>query len=426
MRTLQELQTLSRIALAHEPLVKIATSASSPNAAAEQATAEGWGEQEVKSCRWLAMVKREYGETGVIATLQIGHDQAGTDIFEQHVVPKILFLETLVGDFVMVVGADNESRRFIDYLRESRPADLDVHLKFGGFTAHLHRHHTNEVTGGMTLYRSSSTVKLESDQGVLTNIDYSTSGGKSKSDISSLQQSILWFIYEAIGGPTAMLLFSYPTLAMAVVNSFKARGEFFAEPLWKNQEVASLVRQGEIEKLKLLLHSIRISLVSDSATTRSLTCFDLDASQQIAEAERIHYCKDPNITLLQKVSRDKIRGWVEASVIPGAEEKHYNFFLYYGHGRRVSEYVRVLTLNGYGGSVVFSSFNQPSGFEVGQTGQVDGLLLDDNIGYSSKADWLDELQEHSGKQVPQFVWDGSNHRFDKDFADFLKKNFPLK
>jgi hypothetical protein len=61
-KPLEELQERARLALGSPALVRIASSANSPNAAFERAYLEAGGVNFAKACQYLAAIKRDYGK----------------------------------------------------------------------------------------------------------------------------------------------------------------------------------------------------------------------------------------------------------------------------------------------------------------------------------------------------------------------------
>ena len=61
-RTLEELKLIAKPCLQYPELVAIARVASSPNAAYDLALRETGNQAKAKLCRWLNMIKRDYGK----------------------------------------------------------------------------------------------------------------------------------------------------------------------------------------------------------------------------------------------------------------------------------------------------------------------------------------------------------------------------
>lgn len=68
-KNLDQLKTRARLALDSPALVEIASSANSPNGAYELAFLETGSVKQAQSCRFLAMIKRDYGKGEFITAL---------------------------------------------------------------------------------------------------------------------------------------------------------------------------------------------------------------------------------------------------------------------------------------------------------------------------------------------------------------------
>lgn len=430
MRTLEQLQTLSRTALEYPVLVKIASRAT-PNAAAEEAVQKGFTHEEVQSCRWLAIIRRDFGQDGFEASIRFFKESCVADLLEQQVAPKIQLLEKMTGTQLRIVKPEDRGLTLLEYLRQAHPAGLNVGLTLGDISIAIRWGVRKSEYDGRTHYSSESQYSIRTTGEAALDKHGVTSGtlgeGQEK-DFSYLQMRFLQFILEVIGTRTSRVRLSEPSVFQVLMKRLEESNEVLPPHLDQNNEVRSLVYAGNVEGLKELLVKIRGEVALVVTKAEYMEYYDFEVERQVRAVEKRKCYLDPTIPLLDKVRKDVVDGFIGATVIPGSAEKRYNFFLYIEDRFFVEKWEEVLAANGYGRSVLFSTFRPSDGYELVATGQVHGLLLDDNIGYSSKADWLNPLQRHyHDKPAPQFIWYGIHHEhFAEEFSKFLQENFPLE
>jgi hypothetical protein len=97
-----------------------------------------------------------------------------------------------------------------------------------------------------------------------------------------------------------------------------------------------------------------------------------------------------------------------------------------------NEWLDSLTACGFGRSVLTSAYNRGEIWNIGQTRQLDAILLDDNDGFSSKVGYMialrDELVKLGMRELPCFSHGPYSHTFgspETRLRKFADEHFPV-
>lgn len=427
MRTLVELQERSLLALGFETLVRFASSMA-PTAAYEKAIGKGWSREQAQSCRFLAAMRRDYGEQAfqnAIASYKTSEVKAN---LTKNVLPRIQLLEGLAGAPLRIVRPQGIDITFAEWLK-SLPVEINVDLSLGDFTVALQIGVKESTFQGTTNHFSEVSYALKDKEGaVLTKCQYSSGffeNGKEQ-DAMYVANSSLHKLIDIIGDGYYFMWPERPSLSAAIRTYFEKQGEPMPPRLWESKEVMGYVNAGIVDCVEEAIAELRTKAVADSVKPQFLACFDFDAKAKMERAKQQWRHFDPNVSLIDKVQDGTIGCMIGADCIAGERmTKTYSFFLWYECGMDVDAWADALAAHGYGGSVLYYSFNNPTGYAIAETGQLDGLLVDND-----RVHWLIELEKdltaNHKKIPPHFVGYVRNSEFSRYLGVFLKEHFPLK
>ncbi|HBP00125.1 MAG: hypothetical protein UU48_C0001G0112 [Candidatus Uhrbacteria bacterium GW2011_GWF2_41_16] len=428
MRDIEDLKVRSRLALTHEELLQIAGTMS-PNGAFEKAQSLNYSDEEARSCRFLAIIRRDHGKDVFDDTIRSLKDDELDIYLKDAVLPRIKLLEAIAGAPLRIVRPKDRGLTLGDYLSQTKPAGINLGMTLGDELLISMQWGIRKDTSQQASYELST-----ADGTILVKETWTRFGGVDKKrtdDRQYLCRLVFDFVSESIGTQEIDVSSTdTPTISGTLIQFLEKKGEVFPSPLWKTDEIFTYIRRGEVEKTRQVIAELREKAAADGIKLEFLVCLDIEAQGLIKDAQRIQRYKDADVPLIEKVRDETVLGAFGVTVIPGPKaKKSYNFFIY-SESSLFKDWVKALKIHGYGGSVLYASDNYPSGFAIVGTRQVHGIFLDDNIGSSSKDWWVDNVQiflDRSGiEPLSQYTWDDwYDEEFVEQFGEFLKKNFPL-
>ena len=132
MKSLQQLQDKAQLALANHELVEVAENFS-PTAAYDRALVLHYSEDMARSCRFLAIIRRDHGIVTIKQMLE-SKKQVGCDtLYTEMVAPGIKALETLVGAPLRIVDPEDCGLTLTQYLEAAKPSTIGLGLELGGY-----------------------------------------------------------------------------------------------------------------------------------------------------------------------------------------------------------------------------------------------------------------------------------------------------
>lgn len=141
------------------------------------------------------------------------------------------------------------------------------------------------------------------------------------------------------------------------------------------------------------------------------------------------------------VEKMRLAGWGNILIVPGiGTHKPLNMLFFdgtpalstfLGGGSSVDAWINALEALGFGGSVIVSSGNFPTCWDIASSGEVDVLLMHDDDGWSTKVGHFEAIQDElkkNGLPVPPLFahgyYSGSEGSPEVALGKFLAKNFP--
>lgn len=427
-RTLSDLQSRAGLALAHDELVEVAKTLS-PSAAYEQALALRFNEAAAKSCRFLAIIRRDYGNDGIQRSAESKRDADLNRILCEEVIPGLQALEVIGGGKLRIVGPEDRGLTLGEYLEQSKCDSLNIDLALGEYCISF-LWQVHKTTCGS--YEIRERVKVTCSRGVLLDESCDCSRGETK---HPGQRELRSRLYDALMQYFVHGSWRTKSVAVVILEDLGKQGVKLAPRLYEVTGISESVKLGNVESLKLIATSVREEVINGGVGERGVKFFDLEVELALSQAERKQRSLDPNITLLEKIHEGLF--CVGHRIVSGPKaEKVYTFLINVDGVLDVDAWVRLLQKCGYGGSLVVVYDNIPSGMQVAGTGQCDAFLLR-QYGTRNKRDILDQAQAAMEKmqvalgrevrQVPKFFCDSGYSDATMGGADkFLAEHFPLK
>lgn len=445
MKPLNELRDKSHLALTQKELIELAKSFS-PTEAYSRAVALYYSEELARSCRFVAIIRRDYGIDGLNKSIRLAEAAVADMRLKNQIAKGIGFLEVMGGGKLMIIHPEDRELSLVEYLAQSRADSFDLGLSLGEYTISLkcqfrpverdnhnyELHQKLKVTGpnGVVMATEGSDGdQLVEEQGCRTYY------GDSKRPSSEEMRNRLYdaLVSNLLGG------WSQESAADLIIKDLEKRDHTVAPRFWKACEekgikLWQLTEYGLIDKLEEIAQEVREKAVRDGVNPQALGYLDFEVYEAMTEAilQDARYAK--SISLLEKLRqpKDRLRFAVEHHMVPGAKaSKTYNFLVYARWG--VSpDVINILEEKGYGGSVVMSFFNIPSGMAIARTGQCNAFILDYQGDSEEKLRILEDAQkamEEAGhargeSNVPKIPTHMLNSRCSY-FAKFLDNHFPL-
>lgn len=434
MKSLQQLQDQAQLALANRELVEVAENFS-PTAAYDRALALHYNEDMARSCRFLAIIRRDHG-TETIKQMLESKKQVGCDnLYTEMVAPGIKALEALVGAPLRIVEPEDRGLTLTQYLEMAKPSTIGLGLELGGYKIQIESK-VRHSDGRYDLVNKFAVISATGEK-LAEEAYFRSCRDEERTEQTEMRRNLHWFLHRSL-----FSLSSWPHGSALVVirNDFEKQGTKVAPRLWqycKDQgtELWQLTEYGLIDQLQKIAQDLREKAVADGVGVQALGFLDLEVHLAMREAVRHNEKLDNNVLLVDKLRDGKFG--VGYQVVPGPKAaKTYNFLLHMEYG--MDNWVELLEKKGYGGSVVIAFFNIGSGMEVARTGQCDALLLQQH-GIREKDDILDKAQEAMEKaqttrgnsnvpKLPRFKFDPgwSHDETCGGFDKFLDKHLPLK
>lgn len=426
MRNVEDLRDKARLASRVSRLVRIA-STRRPSGAYEQAKAEQYTDAEAQSCRFLAIIRRDYGQEVFDKSLFKLEQSLLDEKLEQQAVPAISLLEQFLGDELRITHPQDRGFTLTEYLRDQKPSTIKFGMTIGQFRIYLESgFKCHEVTKTRVRFSPAFSFRIETiDGSVIAKEGWYTLGDYDGLEIDRELQvrNLLDFLAHTIAEDD----WSQTCIITLIQDYLAEQGEKM--PLYpsRSTDVKDAANAGMVEKVERLTSEMRHQAVEDGVKLQYLTYFDTLVNRMVEEAKSQRRAFDPSIPLIEKQRNGTLSySWAAPLVIPGKPAlKQFNFLLYAQGGHY--NFMYAFEKAGYCGSVLFITGNFPSGHCLAETGQLDGLLLHDRIGYSSKEWVLDEVQdtleERGFKPLPVFI--SVSWEFDESLAKWLRENFPF-
>jgi hypothetical protein len=233
------------------------------------------------------------------------------------------------------------------------------------------------------------------------------------------------------------------TVITALLDFYERHGWGEKLPLRLDQDkkIMSKIQAGEVEEARVLMRRARKFLVrKGSVKPQFLACLDFEVQVLLNKAKQWRRYHDRSVPLIDKVLDGTVEGSFRPIAIAGGKAaRSYTFFLQYDYGYDIfiDPWVRVLTVLGYGGSVLIASYNYPSMNYIVGTGQIDALFEYDWCSCGNGVRVLQRKGEEAGfGKVPLFYPQllqkdifspiPTDEEFVEGLGLFLSQHFPLK
>lgn len=360
----------------------------------------------------------------------------------EETVRMIQLLETVAGHaFTIVEPAQFYGTSFVDYLRASQLAEIDVKLKLGEWEVSAKWKVEKTINKDTVSYSYGTpfSIRLADSQGkVLFNESatvyhhYLFGKDPDMGDVLTVKKYLLDFIRENLIGRhnrwTDKGIFSI------IYKKLEARGEVF--PPMLDILFYEFAEEGKVKELEEIIAQCRNDVIMTISRPQCIALFDEDVKFYIGKAKKYQALFDENIPLKEKLDDNLLLG--NYLTIPGKRrsKKNYAFLLYFEKPEAVKQWKLALKKFGYAGSLLIFTLNHPTGIDLAKTGQLDAIFLDDRIGYSSKEWWLyepeDIVRDKFKRSLSTFVWDKRDREtelprwFRRHFRAFLYAHFPLE
>jgi hypothetical protein len=444
MKSLQQLQDQAQLALANRELVEVAENFS-PTAAYDRALALHYSEDMARSCRFLAIIRRDHGTDAMKQSVKSKAEAELDRRFKEKVVPGINFLETMGGGGkLMIVQPEDRGLSLVEYLEKSKAYSMDLGMTLGEYQISLKW----QIKKDGEYYHMDGKLVVTGSNGKLVAKDHDGrefaeqhTGWMAGETQHPSETELRNRFYHALESN----LFSnhgwpHQSAVLLIINDLEKRGQKVAPRLWQHckdrgAKLWRLERYGLVDQLQQIAGDLRQKAIADGVGPQTLAFLDLEiylATRHAAEQnENLH----KNVSLVDKLRGGKFG--VGYRVVSGPKAaKAYNFLLHMEYG--MDDWVELLKKKGYGGSTVIAFFNIGSGMYVAETGQCDAFLLQQH-GIREKDGILDGAQEAMEKaqaargnsnvpKLPRFKFD-PGWSYDPTcggFDKFLDEHFPLK
>lgn len=406
LRPLEELLERSSLALANNNLVDLASKLS-PTAAYEAAYSQQFKDEQVISCRYLAILRRDYGEDAFASATNSVKENSVDRLFETHVIPAITLMEQILGGQMRIVQPEDRGLTLIEYLRLAKPAFLNLGLEVGDYKLAINR----------VLNRTESCWfeyghKLTAPDGSVISERQMKSSSHEVSNQLSLRNQLAYHLYHHLLGFAA---FPHNSLLIDVVNWLEKQGETVLPRLGKIEGLRQQIITGNVARVEMIIDKVRSSYSDAKPWAKAV--FECEVQGWLNSARRNQRKFDIEMPLVEKLRDGTLHANYE--VIPGNRAGRTYSFLTCGYHFVHENLVRILTDSGYAGSLAVGEFNLPNTSELLSTGQFDGLIFyqanEDNI-----QDALHGLKDM--QKPPMLVVDDINRTA---IAAFLREHFPL-
>lgn len=395
---LEYLKERAKLALDDDRLIAIA-SRKSGNAAKKIALEHNYDEDRAQSCRFLAIIWRDHGESAFKWAVQEHKENKHRKILRDKLVPRIQLLEALAGAPLLITNLSQDTQMSLSgYLLAGPPARLEVKMILGDFKIYMK-------------------VAMEKVQGlVLPNISYrlvKNGVGLAKRSATIIRKNIgrdqflelmLRQILSWVGRRDYIKGYEEMPLIAAVIEDIESRGEKFPRRLSSWSTINVLIETGSVDELKKTIGNIRASHEQEGYKPDYMRYFDYEANWAIAQAERVKRKLDPNIELIEKVNYGIIDSFISAYRVPGEDcGLGTNFLLVHQIHGNTGIWLNALRETGFSGCHVFSTPNLPSAMDIVQTGQIDVLLLDESLAITESRNWLKGIEKNAPNNLVSFV-----------------------
>lgn len=443
-KTLIDLQGRAQLALKQKELTEIAQRFT-PTEAYTRAITSHYNEELARSCRFLAIIRRDYGIDGFKKSLRLAEVTDADNRLKNEIAKGIEFLEVIGGGRLMIVYPEDRGLSLVEYLTQSRADSIDLGLSLGEYKISLKCQLRPHNMGGFEMYQS---LKVAGPNGVIE-----ATTGADKNHLVEEQVSSIYYgdgqskpsseelrnrLYDQLKS-NLLSHWSQESVADLIIKDLKKQGHTVVPSLWeackeKGVELWELKEYGLIDKLQQIANETREKAVRDGVSPQALGYLDFKIHQAMTEAVLKDARYNKNISLLDKLRqpKDRLKFCVDHYVIPGVKaSRTYNFLIHAQYGVD-QKFIDILGEKGYGGSVVVSFSNIPSGMAIAQIGQCDAFLQDYNGGSETKLRILNDAQEtmekaqcaRGNKDVPKVqVYRLGRHT--AGLGKFLDEHFPL-
>jgi hypothetical protein len=424
LETLETLRERARIAALNPRLVQLARQ--TPTQAYDTAREEGIAPQLAESCHALAMIGRDYGAKMFKETHETFRWQEIGKTRCDELLPRLLLVEAVTGTTLLVTRGGPAGMHLRDFMR-TKPTTLDLELSLGELRLVLQCDYSS-------LHETKVAFTVRNGEGVAV-IDQKYSllrWGEGPRLLDEVEQAkeTLDILIELIGNRHPGLG-GKPTLIWYLAQEVEKKFGPLPECLNKGSELRARIMKGEWTVVLKQIEQKRILLAAAATDPARLAFFEEDARKQLDLTEKRQRYHNPRIPLLEKLLDRTVEHWYsEVIVVPGApgNKKQYNFLLWHS-GSATELWMPLLQRLGYSGSTVLATVNFPTGFEVGLTGQLDGIIMHDTDP-SPKSNQLFELlvmMQRLELKVPQYLytqtWPGN--ALETEVRKSLQKMFPV-
>lgn len=435
---LRRLQLLAIPAIRIPALVELARFMSPSLADKTASQKSGVTEEQVQACRYLAIIRRDFGNDAFNAAVRDYNRSEVTEFLENELIPRIHLLEAITGSDLIISRPAECELTFAQLLRRDLPSALDVQLVLGEFeidirTGMKQRESLGKIRHYSTFYfrvvHAHSSKVLSEDAWELWDWALWTK----EIDPKYLQMHYLGELLDIIGyRDSTPRILGKPSIIAAILNYFESRGQLLPPQLEANSEIKSAAQQGAVERVKQLIDEAGNLWKKSEPDPGLVAYFDFEAAPLIKRAMARRRFHDPDVPLEQKVMDQTVEAPIGLRIIFGTPpKKTYNFFLYYDSSVLTELWIEILKEFGYAGSTFFWGCTISCGQILAETGQVDGVFLDHSDWFCG---WLHKFDEHvkaRGLQsIPSYqrreLGSPNAEKFKQSLGEFLKKHFPLE
>lgn len=457
-RPLEELLERAKEAILIPRLAEIAKTSASPNAAYDRALEAGESPRYAKSCRFLAIVARDYGKEEVEKTVST---KQNADVAEQieKTIARIELLETVAGAKLLIDRLDPihksikwGGKRFADYIQQQITTGVRAVLTLNDWQLKI-------KISGQWIKKFNGLRYIFDNDFYITNPDGKTGqiytegyrndfdevAGK---DIPTLRIHFLKLLTDHFIGvrcghprqerrnkksedePTYISIAPYRFFMQVFCDDLERKGTILpAVPnqfLHERKEGAARwdnpMGLRDVEAVSRLIAEKRTEAVGKSVEPRFLALFDEEARICLEQVS----APMPTAEALDEYSNG-------GSHFIGREklESIDRNFVLFCKKECLSRWDAILEKLGYTGThLQWTTVPEPI-FGLFEKCVPEVILLDDHIGYSHKEswafDWRKKVGDKFGKWPPVFIWKGEDDAvLESKLKAFLDKACPLK
>lgn len=437
-RTLEELQQRAQDAIRHSLLVALAKTSASPNAAHDLALEKQFSPRQAKSCRFLSMIKRDYGQEAFDAVVSETHkndlaQELASTITHIKLVEDVTEWPLLISGKGSLATANEKPMRLAKYLEQFLVTGIMDELQLAGWRIDLSFSGLWFEDKKILRWLSIGSIVITSPDTHTTHrkkIEMLTDESLERTDLFVLRKNFFKFLRDELIGHRPLITRIRPkevSLIGALCQEAESLGTvlppnphvFLRErkegaPFWDNP-----LTRGDAETVQRLIDEKRVEAAAAGVTPNWKKLFEYEAQECLEQAKNAH-------VPYEVLDESSLGGFCATQ----GKTPDLHFLLFCPSNDKAEIWTKTLRALDYCNvRIEWSAVpNRVLGNTTTPIPRV--ILLHNQIGFSDKHEWADrlaaEIEKQHGTCPPIFTWDGVDEtQFRNQLAAFLHKHCPL-